>query len=68
MSGNVWQWVEDGYREDAVNERDWGVLRGGSWGTSSRGELESCYRNVIDRNFRDVIYGFRCVLVSGTAP
>jgi hypothetical protein len=63
MSGNVWQWVEDGYREGAVNTRDWGVLRGGSWGTSSSSELESCYRNVVDRDDRDVIYGFRCVLV-----
>jgi hypothetical protein len=65
MSGNVWQWVEDGYRDGAVNTRDWGVLRGGSWGTSSRSELESGYRNVVDRNDRDVIYGFRCVLVPG---
>jgi formylglycine-generating enzyme required for sulfatase activity/serine/threonine protein kinase len=62
MSGNVWQWVEDGYREDADNARDWGVLRGGSWGTSSREELQSSYRYVVDRNDRDVIYGFRCVL------
>ena len=68
MSGNVWQWVEDGYRGDALNARDWGVLRGGSWGTSSRSELESCYRNVVDRNDRDVIYGFRCVLVPGPGP
>jgi formylglycine-generating enzyme required for sulfatase activity len=68
MSGNVWQWVEDGYREAAVNTRDWGVLRGGSWGTASRSELESCYRNVLDRNDRDVLYGFRCVLVTGTGP
>jgi len=65
MSGNVWQWVEDGYREGAVTTRDWGVLRGGSWGTSSRSELESCYRNVVDRSERDVIYGFRCVLAVG---
>ena len=68
MSGNVWQWVEDGYREGAGNPRDWGVLRGGSWGTSSRSELESSYRNVMDRNYRDVIYGFRCVLVAGDTP
>ena len=67
MSGNVWQWVEDSYREAAVTTRDWGVLRGGSWGTSSPSELESCYRNVIDRDDRDVIYGFRCVLVTGAA-
>jgi hypothetical protein len=65
MSGNVWQWVEDGYRGGTANPRDWGVLRGGSWGTSSRTELESCYRNVVDRNDRDVIYGFRCALVPG---
>jgi serine/threonine protein kinase len=68
MSGNVWQWVEDGYREGAVNTRDWGVLRGGSWGTSSPSELESCYRNVVDRDDRDVIYGFRCVLAPGAVP
>ena len=65
MSGNVWQWVQDGYRGAAGDTRDWGVLRGGSWGTSSRSELESCYRNVVDRNDRDVIYGFRCALVAG---
>lgn len=65
MSGNVWQWVEDGYRQEAANTRDWGVLRGGSWGTSSRSELESCYRYVVDRNDSDVIYGFRCVIGEG---
>jgi hypothetical protein len=65
MSGNVWQWVEDGYRQETANGRDWGVLRGGSWGTSSRSELESCYRYVVDRNDSDVIYGFRCVIADG---
>ena len=64
MSGNVWQWVEDGYRKETANTRDWGVLRGGSWGTSSRSELESCYRYVVDRNDSDVIYGFRCVIAT----
>jgi hypothetical protein len=24
--------------------------------------MQSSYRNVVDRNERDVIYGFRCVL------
>jgi hypothetical protein len=62
MSGNVWQWVEDGYRQGPATARDWGVLRGGSWGTSSRSELESCYRYVVDRDDSDVIYGFRCVI------
>jgi hypothetical protein len=26
--------------------------------------MQSSYRNVIDRNDRDVIYGFRCVLAT----
>jgi formylglycine-generating enzyme required for sulfatase activity len=37
-------------------------LRGGSWATNKRLEMQSSYRNVVDRNERDVIYGFRCVL------
>ncbi|MBI1922793.1 SUMF1/EgtB/PvdO family nonheme iron enzyme [Candidatus Poribacteria bacterium] len=28
MAGNVWEWMENLYRED----RDWPALRGGSWG------------------------------------
>ena len=43
--------------------KDWGVLRGGSWGTSRQAELRSSYRNVVDRTERDVIFGFRAVLV-----
>jgi hypothetical protein len=26
--------------------------------------MQSSYRNVVDRNERDVIYGFRCVLAT----
>ncbi len=66
MGGNVWEWIEEDYKNSG-KFKDWGVLRGGSWGNSRRGELESSYRNVVDRNDRDVIYGFRCVLVSETA-
>ncbi|HEY2125430.1 MAG TPA: bifunctional serine/threonine-protein kinase/formylglycine-generating enzyme family protein [Chthoniobacterales bacterium] len=66
LGGNVWEWCAEGYRGDSgpAAGRDWGVLRGGSWATSSRSELLSSYRNVVDRNERDVIYGFRCVLAS----
>ena len=65
LGGNVWEWCAEGYKGDSsAPGRDWGVLRGGSWATSSRSEMLSSYRNVVDRNERDVIYGFRCVLTS----
>jgi eukaryotic-like serine/threonine-protein kinase len=65
LGGNVWEWCGDTYKGDSiVTGRDWGVLRGGSWATRNRLEMQSSYRNVIDRNDRDVIYGFRCVLAT----
>ncbi len=64
MSGNVWQWVEDSYH-GGPQRKDWGVLRGGSWGTSKQEELRLGYRDVVDRSERDVIFGFRCVLAPG---
>lgn len=63
LGGNVWEWCLESYKgSDGTTGRDWGVLRGGSWSTSNRLEMQSSYRNVVDRNERDVIYGFRCVL------
>ena len=65
LGGNVWEWCAEGYKgKTGTRARDWGVLRGGCWATTKRLELQSSYRNVIDRNDRDVIYGFRCVLTA----
>ena len=68
LGGNAWEWCADSYKgtndSPALAGRDWGVLRGGSWATGNRLEMQSSYRNVIDRNDRDVIYGFRCVLAT----
>jgi formylglycine-generating enzyme required for sulfatase activity len=63
LGGNVWEWCVESYNGKAgTGVRDWGVLRGGSWATNKRMELQSSYRNVVDRSDRDVIYGFRVVL------
>ena len=64
ITGNVWQWVGESYH-GGPQRKDWGVLRGGSWGTSKPDELRLGYRDVVDRGERDVIFGFRCVLAPG---
>lgn len=60
LGGNVWEWCFDLYKPGSR----WGVLRGGSWSNTRRGELLTSYRNVVERSERDVIYGFRCVLIT----
>ena len=61
-AGTFGNGVSTTYKGDnSATGRDWGVLRGGSWATSNRLEMQSSYRNAVDRNERDVIYGFRCV-------
>jgi formylglycine-generating enzyme required for sulfatase activity/serine/threonine protein kinase len=64
LSGNAWEWCADPYKASGAL-RDWGVLRGGSWADHGPGILLSSYRNVVAREERDVIYGFRCVLDLG---
>jgi formylglycine-generating enzyme required for sulfatase activity len=65
LGGNAWEWCLDTYKGDnSTGGRDLGVPRGGSWATRNRLEMQSSYRNVVDRNERDVIYGFRCVLAT----
>jgi len=61
LGGNVWEWGLESYA-GGDDPHDWGVLRGGSYANRNRLELESAYRNVVSRDDRDVIYGFRCVL------
>ena len=68
LGGNAWEWCADTYKGGSSGTgHDWGVLRGGSWATTNRLEMQSSYRNVVDRNERDVIYGFRCVLAPETS-
>jgi len=65
LGGNVWEWGLESYA-GGDDPHDWGVLRGGSYANRNRLELESAYRNVVSRDDRDVIYGFRCVLAEDT--
>jgi formylglycine-generating enzyme required for sulfatase activity len=67
MSGNVWEWVEDGYHENyngaPADGSAWKngaehVLRGGSWGYDAKFSRASS-RSKYGPNFRYFSYGFR---------
>jgi hypothetical protein len=59
LGGNVWEWCEDKHQSD----QDWRVLRGGSWYDYNPRALWSSYRTPNYPGFRNVVYGFRVVVV-----
>ena len=61
LSGNLWEWCEDRFREGT----DWRVLRGGSWKSARAQTLLSSHRTHDPESYRSDSVGFRCVLVRG---
>ena len=62
MGGNVWEWCEDWYRSG----NSYRVLRGASWNYYNPVGLLSSIRINYTPDYRNVIIGFRCVLVGGS--
>lgn len=60
LSGNVWEWCQDLFREGT----DWRVLRGGSWKSVRQQTLLASHRTHDPESYRSDSVGFRCVLVS----
>ncbi|MBF0518471.1 MAG: formylglycine-generating enzyme family protein [Nitrospirae bacterium] len=72
MSGNVWEWIEDVYDENAYSKHSVNrpicirgscnrVMRGGSWRTFPK-FARSSYRSLNAPDFKDFHIGFRLVL------
>lgn len=64
LSGNLWEWCEDRFREGT----DWRVLRGGSWKSARPQTLLSSHRTHDPESYRSDSVGFRCVLVEAAGP
>jgi len=60
LSGNLWEWCEDRFREGT----DWRVLRGGSWKSARPQTLLSSHRTHDPESYRSDSVGFRCVLAA----
>jgi hypothetical protein len=60
LGGNVWEWCEDRYHP----EKEFRVVRGGSWFNSDPRDLLSSARDHHLPGYRYDCYGFRIVLVS----
>ncbi|MBD2443281.1 SUMF1/EgtB/PvdO family nonheme iron enzyme [Dolichospermum sp. FACHB-1091] len=71
MSGNVWEWCEDGWHENYINaptdgsawtslSTEYMLLRGGSW-LNGAGYCRAASRGRYSRDYRYVSYGFRVV-------
>jgi formylglycine-generating enzyme required for sulfatase activity len=72
MSGNVWEWVNDWYANDAYKKMSakdpmgpvsgrYKVLRGGSWNDLNPGDLRAAGRGFFHPRSHGVHIGFRCV-------
>ena len=67
VHGNVWEWVQDGYprnlpggTDPLVNTKSYRILRGGSWGNSTR-NLRSAFRRSVIPDIGIEFMGLRFV-------
>ncbi len=58
LSGNVWEWVDEGYTADSLAY----VIRGGSWGSDRPAYLLAGKRNLVFPESRNDDTGFRLVI------